>query len=263
VPDFIASADLGQAGDYTALAVLKRSLVLDDAGLPTRGHGLQAFYRHTVVALERYPLGTSYKSIVASVSAVVRRPELRPAPRLVIDATGVGRAVAAMFLDELRPGFEVYPLTITAGDKTRRDAFAPGIRGWWVPKAELVSSVQAALGTERLKIARGLKEGETLKKELLDFKVKLTASAHETFDAREGTHDDLVLAVAMGVWLGERCETLYRTTAEADPDRRALAREREAEEAAEYAALERERMAKQERQRREHLISGGDWLRMW
>jgi hypothetical protein len=56
---------------------------------------------------------------------------------------------------------------------------------------------------------------------------------------------------------------VYRTTTEADPNRQALAREQAAEEAAERAALERERAADQERQRREHLISGGDWLRMW
>ena len=112
---------------------------------------------------------------MAAVSSFLRRPELQPAPRLVVDATGVGRAVVDMFLDELRGVFTVHPLTITAGDSVRVDAWCPGVRAYWVPKTELVSSVQASLGTERLKIARGLKEGDTLKRELLDFKVKLTA----------------------------------------------------------------------------------------
>jgi hypothetical protein len=39
--------------------------------------------------------------------------------------------------------------------------------------------------------------------DLLNFKVKVTAAAHETFSAREGAHDDLVLAVAVAAWLGE------------------------------------------------------------
>ena len=35
--------------------------------------------------------------------------------------------------------------------------------------------------------------------------MKITAAANETFEARhEGRHDDLVLAVALAVWAGER-----------------------------------------------------------
>jgi hypothetical protein len=41
--------------------------------------------------------------------------------------------------------------------------------------------------------------------ELLAFRVKVTASANETFEAwRERDHDDLVLAVATAAWVGER-----------------------------------------------------------
>jgi hypothetical protein len=264
VPDFIVSCDLGQAGDHTAVAVLRRALVLDAGGLPARDHRGVPAYRHAAAHLERFALGTSYKAVVASVAALVRRPELAPGPRVVIDATGVGRAVAALFLDELHPAFETIPLTITAGDSVRRDTFSPGVRGYWVPKAELVSAVQAALNTERLKVARGLAEGDTLKRELLDFKVRVTAAAHETFSARDGAHDDLVLAVAMGVWLGGRREVRYRTESADDPDRRALTAEREQEEREEAEALERERRAERERREREWLSPENDvlWTRI-
>lgn len=257
MPDFIASLDLGQSGDFTALAVLKRQLTLDESGLPVRDHKRQTIFKHAVVALERYPLGTSYPAVVASVSAFLRRPELQPRPRLVIDATGVGRAVVDMFLNELRGGLDVHPLTITSGNDARRDVWSPGVIGFWVPKTELVSTVQAALGTERLKIARGLKEGDTLKRELLDFKIKLTASANETFNAREGAHDDLLLAVGMGIWLAERREIVYRTKAENDPDRQALTAERKAEEAAESERLDRVTRADAERRQNEHLSNYG------
>ncbi len=41
-------------------------------------------------------------------------------------------------------------------------------------------------------------------KELTSFKVKITAAANETFgEWREGYNDDLVLALALGVWWGE------------------------------------------------------------
>jgi hypothetical protein len=109
VPDFIVSVDLGQAGDFTAVAVLKRSLQLTPDRLPARDHRRQPVYRHAVAHLERIPLGTSYRAVVASVAGLARWPELQPAPRLAIDATGVGRAVAAMFLDELHREFEAHP----------------------------------------------------------------------------------------------------------------------------------------------------------
>ena len=56
----------------------------------------------------------------------------------------------------------------------------------------------------RLRIAAALPEADTLVRELLAFQVKITAAAHDTYGAwREGTHDDLVLAVALACWHAE------------------------------------------------------------
>jgi hypothetical protein len=258
MPDYIASLDLGQAGDYTALSILKRTIDVDAEGLPVRDHAKRLMHRTAVVALERYALGTPYPAVVASVSGIVRRPELGFRPRLTIDATGVGRAVTDMFLNELRSSVEVFPITITAGAETRKGAWGSGIRAYWTPKAELVSAVQAGLGTGRLKIAKGLKEGETLKRELLDFKIKVTASARETFNAREGAHDDLVLSVAMGVWLSGRREIPYIAKHPDDSGRAALALEQEERE-----ALEKERQVIAEKQRQKALGSVWDNPAAW
>lgn len=44
-----------------------------------------------------------------------------------------------------------------------------------------------------------------LVKELLNFKVTISTSGHDSYEAwREGDHDDLVLATAMALWLAER-----------------------------------------------------------
>ncbi len=57
------------------------------------------------------------------------------------------------------------------------------------------------LQTRTLRVARELPEAEILINELLNFEVKITAPANDTYGAwREGTHDDLVLAVAMVCW---------------------------------------------------------------
>lgn len=76
---------------------------------------------------------------------------------------------------------------------------------WWrIPKRDLVSAVQAALQTQRLKIAQALPEAVTLIRELEQFKTKVVVSAPS--DAmvawREGSNDDLVLALALAVWEG-------------------------------------------------------------
>ena len=75
-----------------------------------------------------------------------------------------------------------------------------------MPKKELVASLQVLLQTRRLKVAKTLPEAATLVRELETFRVKVTEAANETFGAwREGQHDDLVLAVALAAWMGERC----------------------------------------------------------
>jgi len=75
-------------------------------------------------------------------------------------------------------------------------------RAWWVAKKQLVGVVQACLQTGRLAIVPTLQHSDTLKKELLSFQIKVSTAAQETFLARAGAHDDLVLAVALALWLG-------------------------------------------------------------
>jgi hypothetical protein len=57
----------------------------------------------------------------------------------------------------------------------------------------------------RIKVARALPDAALLVKELENFKLKVTESAKETFEAwREGDHDDLVMACATAAWEAER-----------------------------------------------------------
>jgi hypothetical protein len=69
-----------------------------------------------------------------------------------------------------------------------------------VPKMTLVSALQALLHEGRLHIQKELPEAAELVRELQDFRVKYTEGGHLTFQAREGRHDDLVLALAIAVW---------------------------------------------------------------
>ena len=195
---FLVGLDLGQSADPTALAVLEKEPVLDDAGEPTRDGRNHPLAAYNVVHLERYPLGLSYPDMVERVAELLRRPAMqaRGRPQLAIDATGVGRAVVDMFKEAYRRGefgnYRPRPVTITAGEQPR---------GLHVPKRDLVATVQSLLQTGSLKIAETLELADVLTSELLAFRAKISRTGHDTYEAwRESDHDDLVLALALACW---------------------------------------------------------------
>jgi Terminase RNaseH-like domain len=188
---FCLGLDLGQAADFSALAVLQT----EERDPPRTYAG-----RH----LQRWPLGTSYPQIATDVAQLAARlAQDGPAREvwLAVDATGVGRPVIDMLRRERMPGVKMVPILITGGDTETKDG-----RVWHVPKRNLVGAVQVALQTGRLKIASALPETATLMQELQNFQMKISlTSGHDSYGAwREGTHDDLVLALACALWVGER-----------------------------------------------------------
>jgi len=187
-PDFatkiIMGLDLGQAADYTALAVLRQSAV-------------EGFRRYEALAIKRWPLGTAYTEIVEAVGRLIDKHQLA-SQDLVVDGTGVGRPVVDM-IRKARMGANLRPVTITGGSK---ESCADGY--WHVPKVALISCTNVLLQNGRIVWNKEMRYVQTLVKELQNYRVKITASANESFNAREGAHDDLVLALALACWWGER-----------------------------------------------------------
>ena len=174
---FHVGLDLGQATDYTAIAVVEEA-------------GDDLHVRH----LERFR-NTLYPDVADRVGALMDSPQLEGKASLVIDATGVGPAVTDIFT---KRGRSFKAVKITGGDAESRDD-----RGTYrVPKRNLVSALQAALQTGTLKIASSLELAEVLRQELLNVRIKINiATGHDSYEHwREGDHDDLVLAAAMAVW---------------------------------------------------------------
>jgi hypothetical protein len=207
---WVVAVDLGQSADPTAVAVLQHTKgVLDyDGNAYTRhirGDKTTDAERIDCRHLERLPLGTSYPSVVAHVRDLLARPPLcgpygvfkrerenRPA-QLVIDSTGVGKAVADIFTEHGLPHIDV---TITAGLEVTQ----PFRDRWHVSKSILISTVDALLHVGELRFAAALTEAGAMRDELLDFRRHLSSAGHATYQARTGKHDDLVLAVAIGCW---------------------------------------------------------------
>jgi hypothetical protein len=140
--------------------------------------------------LERLALGTPYPGIVAHVGRLLARV---PGAELAIDLTGVGRPVFDLFA---YAGISPIGVLISGGTAESRDG--PILS---VPKLSLVSRLQALLHEGRLKIHRDIPDAPMLVRELQDFRVEYTAGGKLTFNARAGKHDDLVLALAIAVWV--------------------------------------------------------------
>jgi hypothetical protein len=197
---FYVGLDLGQAADYTAVAVVQSVVqVKPEGGMERLLH-----LRH----LERYELGTPYPQIADKVVALMRDERLSPneydpsrhrifrkAPELIVDDTGVGRAVADLLKAK---GLRFRAITITGGDEVH----AVGSGRYRVPKRDLVGALEVPFHTGKLKIAEGMELWPALKKELLNFRRKIDLrTAHDSYEHwRESDHDDLVLAAALACW---------------------------------------------------------------
>lgn len=182
---FFAGLDLGQAQDSTAVALLAREVDRDRACYALRH-------------LQRWPPGSPYPRIAEDLSRLLRAVPQQGC-RLVVDQTAVGRAVAQLF--RLGATGSTRQVLISAGH-----AVTSGEDGCThVPKKELVSVLQVLLQTQRLKVAAGLPLAESLTVEMAAFRATVTvAGGTEELSWRERKHDDLVLAVALAAWEGER-----------------------------------------------------------
>ncbi|MDP9438817.1 MAG: hypothetical protein M3P49_08735 [Actinomycetota bacterium] len=220
--NFYLGLDLGQAQDYSAISLIEEPLWVPSwwqfgqdrtlkpgwtspASLePWQAEELVSYnYHHgrppspplSVRHLERLPLGTRYPIVVERVEALLKSAPLK-GKRLafLVDKTGVGAPVLDGFV---QAGLGPIGVFIHGGDKLSLDR-----DGYRVPKRALVSATQVLFQGGRLKIAESLKEAETLKKELLNFRVKIDGvTAHDSYSAwRENQHDDLVLATSMAAW---------------------------------------------------------------
>ncbi len=180
---FVMGLDLGQAQDFTALAILERAR---NRSTP-----------HSLRYLDRLPRNTPYPAQVRRVAELLGQEPLRGSTVLIVDATGVGRPVVDLLY---REGLYPVAVTITGGEVETYE------NGYRAPKRLLVTSAQVLLQQGRLKFAAELPLVGVLKQELLSFRVKIDAlTGHDSYGAwREGQHDDLVLALCLAAWWAEK-----------------------------------------------------------
>lgn len=195
---FFCGLDLGQTTDYTALCIVEK--IVEQAPLsglhftvPQRTEPLSLSYH--VRYLTRLPINTPYPAQAEAVHKLLRTPPLPGQSILTVDQTGVGRPVVDM-VRAAKIGCDVHAVSIHGGKDVSRDG-----ADWHVPKRDLIACVQIALQTGQLKIAAQLPEAKTLVQEMLNYRVEIDEkTAHDSYNARVGQHDDLVLALCLAVW---------------------------------------------------------------
>lgn len=186
---YVLGLDLGPAASFTALAVVERADGDDPDADPT----------FVVKHLRRFPPGTAYGAIARDVGDLTRAEPLAGA-KVVVDVTAVGHGVLDLLRD-LDPRPQLVPVVVTAGHHAE---YGPH-DAWLVPKKDLVTGLQLLLQGRRLAIPATLPEAGLLARELGNFRAKVSLAANPLeAEWREGTDDDLVLAVALGCWQAGR-----------------------------------------------------------
>lgn len=182
--NFIVGLDLGSSQDFTAVAILER--VGND---------------YHCRDIRRFELQTPYPEIVRTMAAMFDQPPISGGV-LAVDMTGCGQPVVEMLAEAKIKG-QLHGIKITGGSTSTRKG-----NHWNVSKLELVSALVILFQNGRLRLAAELPGLEDLLKELRNFQVKVTAANNETFSSwRDSIHDDMVLALGVGIWLGERLNT--------------------------------------------------------
>jgi hypothetical protein len=140
--------------------------------------------------LGRLPLKTPYTAVIERIRYIMDR--LPRETSLVCDYGGVGRGIFDMLVDA---GLSPIGVTLTGGYETHW-----GGGNATVPKSTLVSKLVALVHGASLFVHEDLSDWPALKRELMNFRPEVTAAGRESWNARSGTHDDLVVAVALCAW---------------------------------------------------------------
>jgi len=184
-------ADIGQKRDPTAVAVSEESVRVVGSKLETY-HGIRR--------LERLPLGTSYPDVATRLAEIVANTRKRRGlVRMVyVDATGVGQPVVDA-LAAANIGVPLMAVYFTHGDRRLEQDGPP--RYVSLGKTWLVSRLQVLLQTGRILLPKTA-EAEALAKELMDYEIRVTEQANDTYGAfKVGAHDDLVTALGLATQL--------------------------------------------------------------
>jgi len=179
--DYVLSLDPAKSADWFGVALFK---FVED--------------KYLLEALTRWKM-LSYADALTRIISIVQRLHGRVC--IFVDRGGPGEPFIDLLEQEIGQTVDVFAIQITGGYTPKQTG-----RVFSVPKSSLVYTSQVIIENQRLIVPSNLKHWEEATAEFEVFSAKSTPSgdtlAYEAL--RSGQHDDLVLAVIMGLWLCEK-----------------------------------------------------------
>lgn len=202
ITNCILSFDPAQLADYSAIAIIDR---VDTHLKPDFDQEIVTKTRYRVLKLERLPMGVTYPNQIRHILRTWQALEakyrsVQKRPSLLIDCGCVGLSDYDTLRESARDqhiNVPIYGMRFTGG-------FYPSDHGSKsitnVPKAEVFAGLTVAMQSGMIEINPSLKYAPVLREEALNFNTELTENGHRTMEAAPGFHDDLLCAVAMGIY---------------------------------------------------------------
>ena len=193
--DLLFGVSIGQGQDFTSIAALERFEEL--TGEAKNGRWLTEA-RYHARHLERLPLGVGFIELTSHLKGLIADLPSYGRLNVLVDRTDCGRPP----IDHMRKeGLTVIPVTIMQSGKIEGGRHF----GYRVPKKEMQSVLKLLFeADDRLKIVNS-PEADELTKELQEYTGRRTAITGNDLEAwREKPSDDLVFAMMMPAWFGER-----------------------------------------------------------
>ena len=184
--DIYIGVDLGQANDYTAVAVIE---------------GLVYYDHYRCVALDRWR-GELYPAIVKKVEDIVNSYMLAGENvYLLVDRTGCVRPIVdEMFTHGLNP----IGVTITGLGEPSCEYLNKwkSRQAWAVPKRDLITNLVLRVQNRELTLLDHLPLAPALLAEMLSMTAKINSrTGNDSYGAEKaGEHDDLVTALSLAAW---------------------------------------------------------------
>ena len=218
---YSVGVDLGQASDFTAIAVLEKTIappetaMFSPVGESPSNRLVEGRALYDLVYLKRPKLGTPYDTIAKRVADLICELEPQGAfgelgqVTLSVDGTGVGRGVVDMLGTEFKrrgatskgtPRVDFRRVSVTGSQGTlKRPTRTDGY--WSVPKKDLVFPAVAAFQQGKIRIGK-VADRAALVDELKNYRSKVNISTGNlAFEPwRESQHDDLLFATCLALW---------------------------------------------------------------
>jgi hypothetical protein len=195
--DFLVGLSVGQGPQPSGIAVLER--------LPPERPGSSRTYACRY--LRRWlPPATAYPALVSNLNDIFS-DELLNRRDLIVEA-GPGIKAVVAFLRKNRLPAWIRPVEIRT---SAEDTYVEGL--WRIGKASLIETARQLLQEDRFvfddqmpaEVLASTPSVQTIYQALLTYPYNKTPAVNDAFASREGADDDLILAVALACWFGERC----------------------------------------------------------